>query len=146
MTLDQWVLPTLLVLPLVGALLIGLVGVADTGEDERKRRLARSIAFWILILEFLVSLTLWTGLPGMISAFDSTNTGWQFTFSAPWIPAWGITFSLGIDGVALVMILLTTFIMPLAILGSWTAIKDKAPTYYSLMLILTTGMLGVFVA
>jgi NADH-quinone oxidoreductase subunit M len=138
MTLDQWVLPTLLLLPLVGALLIGLVG--------KTQGLARTIAFWVLILEFLVSLVLWTGLPGMISAFDPANTGWQYAFSVPWIPTWGISFSLGIDGVALVMVLLTTFIMPLAILGSWTAIKDKAPSYYALMLVLTTGMLGVFVA
>jgi NADH-quinone oxidoreductase subunit M len=139
MTLDQWVLPTLLLLPLVGALLIGLVGLAYEGDDERKRSLSRIIALGILILEFLVSVDLWTGLPGMVSAFDPANTGWQYAFSVPWIPAWGITFSLGIDGIALVMVLLTTFIMPLAILGSWTAIKDKAPSYYALML-------GVFVS
>jgi NADH-quinone oxidoreductase subunit M len=147
MTFEQWVLPTLLLLPLVGALLIGLVNALGAKDaDESKRRLARTIAFWILILEFLVSVVLWTGLPGAIAAFDPANSAWQFAFRVPWIPTWGITFSLGIDGVALVMVLLTTFIMPLAILGSWTSIRDKAPAYYALMLVLTTGMLGVFMA
>ena len=129
MTDNAWVLRALLLIPLLGALAIPLF-------PSR----ARWVALITLLVEFVVSLYLWM-------AFNvPDNTGWQFHYSAPWIPAWGITFSLGIDGVALVMVLLTTFIMPLAILGSWTAIKDKAPQYYALMLILTTGMLGVFVA
>jgi NADH-quinone oxidoreductase subunit M len=126
---NQWVLPALLLIPLLGALAIGAI----PGR-------ARWVAFVTLLVEFVVSLYLWMGFN------VADNAGWQFHYSVPWIPSWGITFSLGIDGVALVMVLLTTFIMPLAILGSWTAIKDKAPQYYALMLILTTGMLGVFVA
>jgi NADH-quinone oxidoreductase subunit M len=127
---SQWVLPALLAIPLLGALAIPLCGPAR----------AKWVAFVTLLVEFLVSLYLWVGF----SVAD--NAGWQFAYSHAWIPTWGITFSVGIDGVALVMVLLTTFIMPLAILGSWTAIRDKPAPYYALMLILTTGMLGVFVS
>src|SRR5579862_8413206 len=132
---NQWVLPALLFIPLLGALCIW-----GAGYITQKQEHAKWIALLTLLVEFVVSLYLWLGFN------VADNAGWQFHYSIPWIPAWGITFSLGIDGVALVMVLLTTFIMPLAILGSWTSIKDKAPQYYALMLILTTGMLGVFVA
>ena len=63
-----------------------------------------------------------------------------------WIPSWGIRFTLGLDGMALMMVLLTTFIMLLASYGSFTSIRRKARAYYALLLILTTGMLGVFMA
>src|SRR5688500_9637602 len=63
-----------------------------------------------------------------------------------WIPDWGVRFSLGIDGIALMMILLTTFTMPLAVLGSWTGIRTKPRAYYALLLVLTSGLLGVFMA
>ncbi|HTD61140.1 MAG TPA: NADH-quinone oxidoreductase subunit M [Gemmatimonadaceae bacterium] len=129
MIANQWVLPALLLIPLLGVLVIPIFPSQ-----------ARWVALMTLLVEFVVSLFLWM----QFNVAD--NAGWQFAVSTPWIPTWGITFSLGIDGVALVMVLLTTFIMPLAILGSWTAIKDKTPQYYALMLVLTTGMLGVFVS
>jgi NADH-quinone oxidoreductase subunit M len=64
----------------------------------------------------------------------------------PWIPGWGIRFTIGIDGIALMMILLTTFIMVLAVLGSWTGVRVRTHGYYALMLLLTAGMLGVFMS
>jgi NADH-quinone oxidoreductase subunit M len=126
----SWVLPALLGLPVAGAALILLI---------RSSAASRWIALAILIAEFAISLLLWSG-------FDPGAAGWQFALSVPWIPSWGITFSVGIDGVALVLILLTTFLMPLAVLGSWTSIRDKQPSYYALVMVLTTGMLGVFMA
>ena len=63
-----------------------------------------------------------------------------------WIPSWGIRFTLGVDGIAVMMILLTTFIMLLAVGGSWTSIRARTHSYYALLLVLTTGMLGVFMA
>jgi NADH-quinone oxidoreductase subunit M len=62
------------------------------------------------------------------------------------VPAWGITYHLGADGISLFMVLLTTFTMPLAVLGSWSYITEKERPFYALMLVLTTGMLGVFLA
>jgi NADH-quinone oxidoreductase subunit M len=126
----SWVLPALLWLPVAGAALILLI---------RSSAASRWIALAVLIAEFAISILLWLG-------FDPSAAGWQFALSMPWIPSWGITFSLGIDGVALVLILLTTFLMPLAVLGSWTSIRDKQPSYYALVMVLTTGMLGVFMA
>ena len=91
------------------------------------------------LVEFLVSLGLWW-------AFDPAVGGWQFVFDKPWIPSWGVRFVIGIDGIALMMILLTTFIMVLSTLGSWTYIRTRAHSFYGLMLVLTTGMLGVFMS
>ena len=91
------------------------------------------------VLEFVVSLGLWW-------SYDPANSGWQASIDMAWIPTWGVRFTLGIDGIALMMVLLTTFIMPLAVLGSWTSIRTKVRSYYALLLILTTGMLGVFLA
>ena len=70
----------------------------------------------------------------------------QFEVYREWIPAWGIAYNLGIDGISLFMVLLTTFTMPLAVLGSWNYIKEREGPFYALLLVLTTGMLGVFVA
>ena len=76
----------------------------------------------------------------------SGNAAWQSVVDWPWIPSWGIRFTLGVDGIAVMMILLTTFIMLLAVGGSWTSIRARTHSYYALLLVLTTGMLGVFMA
>src|SRR5688572_197087 len=139
---ESWVLTALLIIPVAGALLLLLLGqLAFDGPDntERANRSARMIAFGVLMLEFIVSIGLWW-------AFDPAQQGWQAAVDTSWIPQWGVRFTLGIDGIALMMILLTTFIMPLCVLSSWTSVKMKVSTYFALMLILTTGMLGVFMA
>ena len=158
---DSWILPALLGIPLAGTLLIWLHG-AFAGRDARPVRVAattgsaagnvvvveetdttegvaRQIAFWTLLIEFIVSAGLWW-------SFDPAATGWQQVVDEPWIDMWNARFSLGIDGISLMMILLTTFLMPLAVLGSWTSIRRKQHAYYALLLVLTTGMLGVFMA
>ena len=139
---DSWILLALLVIPTIAALGIWVHG-AMLGDDAdalaRGGSAARQIALWALIIEFVVSLGLWW-------SFDSGTAAMQATFERSWIPSWGVRFSLGIDGISLMMVLLTTFLMPLAVLGSWTSIRLKRHSYYALMLLLTTGMLGVFVA
>jgi NADH-quinone oxidoreductase subunit M len=138
---NDWALVALLLIPLVGAALIFIVGrrsAASEGlglEDPG----ARQIAFYTFLIEFIVSLGLWF-------SFDPANAGWQASLDVPWIPTWGVRFTLGVDGIALMMVLLTTFIMPLTVLGSWTSVRTKVRSYYALLLILTTGMLGVFLA
>jgi NADH-quinone oxidoreductase subunit M len=127
---SQWLLPLLLALPVAGAVLIWVL---------RSPAVARWIALLTTTIEFAISLILWF-------RFDPHNLGWQFYFSAPWISSWGIRFTVGLDGIGLVLILLTTFLMPLVTLGSWTSIRDKATSFYALMLVLLTGMLGVFAA
>ena len=137
---NSWVLPALLLLPLVGAAVILMLPVRDPGEAGGvETPAARQLAFWFFVLEFIVSLGLWW-------SFNPASAGWQAPIDTKWIPTWGVRFTLGVDGIALMMVLLTTFIMPLSVLGSWTSIRTKVRSYYVLLLILTTGMLGVFVA
>ena len=140
----DWILPALLAIPVVGAVLVlGVPGAKPAlGTDEVAAGLAtapRWIAFITLLVECLMSLGLWW-------AFDPTVAGWQAVFDRPWIPNWGIRFSLGIDGIAMMMILLTTIIMVLSVLGSWTGIRTRTRGYYALMLVLTAGMLGAFMS
>lgn len=138
-----WVLPALLFIPLIGALLVWLHGRTVTGADEATvaaaSMTARRLTFAILVVEFVVSAGLWW-------SFDASSAGWQAGIDWPWIDSWGVRFSLGIDGLSLMMVLLTTFLMPLAVLGGWTSVRHKVHTYHVLMLLLTVGMLGVFVA
>src|SRR5216683_5336028 len=117
--------------------------LAPRGADGERlaaaNRTARIIALTFFIVEFIVSAGLWW-------SFDPSVPGWQAAVDTSWIPMWGVRFTLGVDGIALMMVLLTTFIMPLSVLGSWTSIRTKTRSYYALLLILTTGMLGVFLA
>jgi NADH-quinone oxidoreductase subunit M len=140
---DHWILPALLAIPLLGAAAILLFARDNAeGEDEvasgAANRPAR-LATLFFVLEFVLSLGLWY-------AFDPAVTGWQMRFDVRWIPAWGVRFTLGLDGIALMMVLLTTFIMVLSAFGSWTSIRQKTAPYYALLLVLTTGMLGVFMS
>jgi NADH-quinone oxidoreductase subunit M len=140
---NTWILPVLLALPLVGALLVLFTGRrGEEGEDEVASGAARGprvLATAVFALEFILSIGLWW-------AFDPAFDGWQQRFDRGWIPSWGIRFTLGLDGMSLMMVLLTTFIMLLASYGSFTSIRRKARAYYALLLVLTTGMLGVFMS
>jgi NADH-quinone oxidoreductase subunit M len=139
---NSWILPALLVIPLLGALAILAGGRRPEGEDEvvsGGANMPRSLAAVIFAIELVLSAGLWW-------AFDPATKGWQQRFDVAWIPSWGVRFTLGLDGISLMMVLLTTFIMLLASIGSWTSVRHKASSYYALLLVLTTGMLGVFMA
>jgi NADH-quinone oxidoreductase subunit M len=149
---QHWVLPALLLIPLLGAAAIWIHGAArdhvvtlapgQAREDEVVSGTAavpRLLALVTFAIEFVVSLGLWW-------SFDYTNNAWQSVVDFSWIPSWGIRFTVGVDGIAVIMILLTTFIMLLASAGSWTSIRARCHSYYALLLILTAGMLGVFLA
>jgi NADH-quinone oxidoreductase subunit M len=122
-----WILHALIWLPLAGIPVLLLAG------EER----AREVAFgWTLGL-FVLSLGLW-------GAFDPAGPLFQLTSSTPWVEMWGVNYALGIDGISLFMILLTTFTMPIAILGSFRYIRERQRAFYALMLLLQTGIVGVF--
>src|SRR3990170_632905 len=90
---DSWVLPVLLIIPVVGAIFLLATGRGvSSAEIEQSSRSARIVAFGALMLEFLVSLGLWW-------TFDPANAGWQSAIDAEWIPQWGVRFTLGIDGI-----------------------------------------------
>ena len=126
---DRWILHLLVLLPLAGVVPI-LLG------DERS---AKRLALAVTTLEFVLSLGLWW-------AFDPGQGGMQLVSSAPWIPRWGISYRVGIDGISLFMVLLTTLMMPLSVLASWSSITRKERGFYALMLTLLTGLVGVFIA
>jgi NADH-quinone oxidoreductase subunit M len=137
---ERWVLPALLLIPVAGAILIYVARIGrGRADDIATAGSARVIAFATLVIEFLVSAGLWW-------TFDPGRSTWQNVVMKPWIPEWGANFVVGIDGIALMMILLTTFIMPLSVLGSWTSVREKLPAFYALLLVLTTGMIGVFIS
>ncbi|MFW6090153.1 MAG: complex I subunit 4 family protein, partial [Gemmatimonadota bacterium] len=125
----HWVLALLLALPLVGAL--GCFAV-----DESR---AKHVALVASLVTFAASLPVfWT--------FETGTAALQNYVSIPWIAAWGIGYTVGIDGVSLLMVLLTTFIMPLAVLGSFNYIERRERAFYAMLLLLETAMLGVFVS
>ena len=125
----SWILHALVLLPLVGVVPILL------GPEASAKR----TALVITTLEFVVSVGLWWAL-------DPASGRLQLVSDTPWIPAWGISYRVGLDGISLVLVLLTTALMPLSVLGSWRYITQRERGFYALMLTLLTGMVGVFLA
>jgi NADH-quinone oxidoreductase subunit M len=119
--------------PLVGALV--LLTPPFKGQDDRVRWGANIVA----AIGFLVSLPLWFW-------FDRNGSGFQFVEKGAWIPSIGVSYHFGIDGISALLILLTTMLGFIAILSSWTAVTDRVRQYYVFLLLLQTGMLGVFCA
>src|ERR1700757_4882932 len=97
---QRWILPALLIIPLLGAALIWLQGRGTSAESSLSDEVAsgtasspRSLALITFAIEFIVSLGLWW-------SFDPANGGWQSVFDVRWIPSWGIRFTLGVDGIS----------------------------------------------
>jgi NADH-quinone oxidoreductase subunit M len=126
---SHWILTFLVFFPAVA-------GIACLFVPQER---LRYWAFGAAMIEFLVSLPLfWTF---EIGQFEPQNIA-----AIPWIPDWGISYSFGMDGISLLLILLTTFLLPISVMVSWLQITEKERLYYAMLLLLGTGMLGVFVA
>jgi NADH-quinone oxidoreductase subunit M len=137
---NAWIVPVLLLLPAIGAVGLWAHALLTAKDPADKRwREVRVLAFSFFVVEAILSLGLWWSI-------DPAAAGWQAMLDLPWIPQWGVRFAVGLDGIAMVLVLLTTLMMPLAVLGSWTSIRTKPHAYYANLLILTVGMLGVFCA
>src|SRR5947199_10464465 len=93
----------------------------------------------VTLATLLLSVPLYVGLDGDVAGF-------QFEEARLWMPDFGISYHLGIDGISLLLVLLTTFLMPVALASAWHAIEDRWKEFVVTMLILETGMLGVFVS
>ncbi len=106
------------------------------GEDEAAQRNAKWLALLATSLTFLVSL-------GIYTQFDPTNTGFQFVEERDWI--FGLQYKMGVDGISVLFVMLTTFVMPLTILASWN-VSTRVKEYMIAFLLLETLMLGVFMA
>ncbi len=121
-------------LPLVGALIVYL----SRGDDEAAKRNSRWIALWTTLITFAVSVIL-------VMRFDSSNPDFQFVEKANWL-ATGITYHMGVDGISLPLVILTTAVMPFCIIASWKAITLRVREYMMAFLILETLMIGTFSA
>ena len=126
------ILSVVLFTPLVGALLLLFI----PRENEQVHKIAGNI---FGMLGFLVSLPL-------LRWFKPEWGGFTFEENASWIPSIGARYHLGIDGISLLLVMLTTFLGMIAILSSWSAIHQRTKEYYILLLLLQTGMIGVFVS
>jgi len=133
--LDAHLLTLITFLPLATVLLLGTA--------EWVVRLPETVWKWTALLSSLVgaalTILLW-------QRFDPAASGQQFVERIAWIPAWGISYSMGVDGIALLLAALTSFLLPVVLLASWTDIHKRVRSYLFFMLALQTGMLGAFFA
>jgi len=143
----HWVLTFLIVFPLVAAAAAYLSG----------ERSARMVALGAGVVEFLVSLPLFGAVGTTASSCQMSGTQgvgqvgqrtvpMQNCADFAWFPDWGIHYRIGLDGISLFMVLLTTLLLPLMVLGSWTYIRERRRGFYASLLALTSGVVGVFVA
>ena len=130
-----YLLTTLILLPVAGALALVLYGRFAKGREEH----FRWVALATTVVTFAVSLLLLTGL-------GFSGAEFRFVENVSWIGAINAQYHVGVDGVSLWLVLLTTLLMPIAVLSSWTAIHKRQLAYYVFLLILESAMIGVFVS
>ena len=124
------ILSVLIFLPLAGALLLLFV---------KNESLCRNLALAVTSIVAVLSLRLITG-------FDRTTEKFQFVEHHGWIDAFNINYTVGVDGISILLILLTTLIMPFCVLASWSYIKTRVQSFMICLLVMETAMIGVFVA
>jgi NADH-quinone oxidoreductase subunit M len=131
----QFALPVLTLciwLPIVG-------GLAVLTSGDKSPDVSRWAALGFSVLTFLISLLLWTG-------FDPASAEMQFVEIAPWIPSFNAWYHLGVDGISMPLIILTTFITILVVIAGWEVIHYKPSQYLAAFLIMEGVMVGVFSA
>lgn len=131
---DWPILSTVTFLPLVGAFLILLI----KDDSEAARRNIRNVAFLTTIFVFALSLVIWAG-------FDNSNAGFQMVEKHAWFGE-GISYHMGVDGISMLFVVLTAFLMPFCILASWKSVDFRVKEYMVAFLILETLVIGVFCA
>jgi len=122
-------------LPLVGAAFILFI----RGDDQVVARNSRNVALLTSLVTFVLSLFIWSG-------FDTTTAEFQFVEKASWLPEWGINYHMGVDGISLFFVLLSTFLVPICILSAWEAVQKRVKEYMLSFLLLETLMVGMFCA
>jgi NADH-quinone oxidoreductase subunit M len=149
MGVANWILPALVLWPLVGAAFVLVFGrdrrplanddalpsdaLGSGGPD------ARALTLGVLAIEAALGVLAWL-------MFDASASGWQMRTDWTWLPDMGAKLSLGLDGISLPMLVLTTLLMPLALIATWDQVTSRLPSYGALLLALTSGLVGVFAA
>ena len=124
------ILSVITYLPLAGIALVCCL-------SNKLHDLIRWTAFLTTVVTFVVSLPLYFG-------FDESAWQMQFVENVPWVQRFGISYHMGIDGISLLLVMLTTFLSPLAMLSTWSAVTERVKEYMICLLFLEVGMLGVF--
>ena len=124
-------------LPLAGALLVLIAG--GRGDRPDREPFVRTIALAVSLVTFAATLYMWY-------RFDPTSAAYQFEERYSWIPAFGIQYYIGVDGISLLLIVLTGFLTPLALLSSWESVHKSVKAFSFFILALETAMIGVFVS
>jgi len=122
-------------LPLLGVVILATM----RGDDAHTAQNARWAALWTSLITFLISLVLW-------QKFDTTSAGFQFQETAKWLPDFGVTYRMGVDGISVLFVLLSTALTPVCILASWDSIQTRVREYMIAFLVLETMMVGMFCA
>ena len=134
-----WVLPAMVLFPLVAAAIVRLFGREVSNEQGGGGVDARILTVSALAVEGVLGLILWI-------VFDSNVRGWQAKVDLPWLPDIGAMFSVGVDGLAVAMVVMTVLVFPLAFLGSWNNVVVKTRSFGALSLVLLSGIVGIFVS
>ena len=123
------IVTSLIVLPILGALLLFLVR-----DDEANEGLIRNIALGVSLVVFAVTLLLWM-------RFDPTSADFQFVERHAWIPAFGVSYAVGVDGITLFLVVLTGFLTPIALLCSWESVHKRLRAFCMFVLLLEAAMI-----
>lgn len=127
---QSYLLTYLLTAPLIGSLLLIFI-------NKEKEKLIKYFGLIVSLIAFIISLVIYFG-------FDNQNGDFQFVEKFDWVKGLNISYHVGVDGLSLLLILLTTFLTPLTLISSWNSIKKKVKEFTFFMLMLELGMLGVF--
>lgn len=140
---DRWVLPAMLLWPVIAALFVRVLGRDQAAHANGAASIsgldARVLTVGAMAVEALLAVVLW-------GVYDPAQQGWQARVDMPWLSDLGATFSVGVDGLSLPMVVLTALVLPLSLLGSWNNVRVRTPAFGALALLLTSGLVGVFVA
>ena len=128
------ILTSLIALPIAGALLLFFVP-----NDEHNDGTVRATALVVSLLVFAETLLLWYH-------FNASSAEFQFIERHDWIPAFGISYFIGVDGISLLLVVLTGFLTPIALLGSWESVHKRTKAFAMFVLLLEAAMIGVFVS
>lgn len=134
MDLNSYLLTILILIPVLGT-----VGVVLHHMFWKQESHLKWLTLGITLVNFLVSLPL-------IAGTNTTGTGFSFEQNVPWISAINTNYHIGVDGLSLWLVILTTFIMPIAVISTWHAVEKKPAAFYAFLLLLESAMIGVFVS
>lgn len=137
---ERWILPALMLWPLAAAAVVWLAGHDAPTDDRAKTGIdARVLTLGALVVEAVLGLALW-------GVYDPSARGWQARVDVPWLTDIGAGFSVGVDGLAMPMVVLVALVMPLTLIGAWNNVRIRTASFGAISLMLVSGLVGIFVS